>query len=165
MNAGIGGKGKALFTISEYVTCVKVWNKSKEHVEWITKDKCAFSHRCSIFKDGDYIVLGAELVLPEQTIADSVRRIKTRSEYCKANQTWGRGCFGSLFSEYTGTVLKVIAAIQPRHGGISFANKNKNWLVNDGNGTFEDVYGIINVCQKVHKLIGRPCKCEVIIWR
>ena len=72
--------------------------------------------------------------------------------------------FGTVFSTSTGRILKLLSILHNKKGSIHFAKNNKNWLVNDGNGTYDDAMYLINKAMKWHKLLHKNIKCEVIIW-
>lgn len=50
-----------------------------------------------------------------------------------------------------------------RCGKITFSKKRKNWLLNQG-GTFKQAMTLINRVKRIHKLFGKKCETEVIIW-
>lgn len=164
MNAGIGGRTNAIFNIADFVKRVKVIDKSTAEIKWINHDDCGFDYRTSVFQKDNYIILGVELQLNEQSKEESDMRIKKRKEYCKQNQEWGKGCFGTCFCKSSKKILKFVGTLHLHKGGVRQAKNNNNWLVNDGSGTYADAMWIINLCKKLHKLFNKKIRCEVIIW-
>ena len=111
MNAGIGAKEKSLFTISQFIKRVKVIDIKDIELKWLDCCQCEFSHRSSIFQNGRYVILGAEVAMFPQSIEISEQRISERIRYCKENQIWGKGCFGTVFSEANWRLLKMVSII------------------------------------------------------
>ena len=164
MNAGIGGKKKQLFTISEFIKKVKVLNIKKCSIEWIDKNECKFGHRKSIFQNNEYIILGAECEFYEQKIKKSKERINARIQLCHQKQEIGHGAFGTCFSTSNAKLLKITSLLKHKKGKIRFSKNNSNWLVNEGNGTYKDTIYLISMCKKIHKLFHKDIECEVRIW-
>lgn len=165
MNAGIGGRNNVKFNISDFIIRVKVFDVEKEKMIYLRKEDCNFSYRNSIFKSGKYIILGAEIKIDKQDIEISNERIEKRKEFCKKNQEWGKGCFGSCFSNRSGIVLNILAIFYKNKHGIKMSKKNYNWLVNDGTGSYKQAMSIINKVYFLHKLFHKECEREVIIWK
>lgn len=160
MNAGIGYR----FEISDFVTKVKVFDIQNEQIIEMNKDECEFKRRSSIFQTGKYIILGAEIKLHKQSLEESNSRIEKRKEYCKNNQEWGNGCFGTCFSKCSGKILKFVSLFYRNKKGIKFAKNNCNWLINDGTGNYKQAMSIINKVCLLHKICHKKIKKEVIIW-
>lgn len=166
MNAGIGGVNRALFAIAEFVESVKVYDLMQNQIRTISAEECGFSHRTSIFQSGQYVILGAEIVCKAVTTEESNKRKKDRLNFCKANFEYGKGCFGSCFSQCSGKLLRLISILYPNNmNGIHFGKSTCNWLVNGGNGTFKEALDIIQISEKIHKILLQNIKCEVVIWK
>lgn len=164
MNAGIGSQLNPLFTIADFITKVKVINRENLQIEWIEQKDCNFKHRYSKFHNNKYIILGAECKFYKQTLEESKIKIKNRIKHCKEKQEWGKGCFGTCFSVANRKLLKVQSLINHKKQGVYQSKINSNWLVNSGNGTYNDAIKIINKAKKLHKIFKKNIKCEVIIW-
>lgn len=164
MNAGIGGRNNVKFNISDFIIRVKALDIDREEIIYLEKKECNFSYRNSIFKNGKYIILGAEIKLDKQDIEISNDRIEKRKEFCKNKQEWGKGCFGSCFSCASGILLRVIALFYHNKKGIKVSKNNSNWLVNDGTGKYKQAISIINKNKFLHKLFHKRIETEVIIW-
>jgi UDP-N-acetylmuramate dehydrogenase len=63
MNAGAYG-----YMISDHVVKVRVYSKVFLKMQWLTAKECLFSHRESIFINGDYIILGAKFSLYKSSV-------------------------------------------------------------------------------------------------
>ena len=164
MNAGIGGRAKPLFNISDFIERVKVLNINTCDIEWISNENCNFEYRKSVFHNNKYIILGAELKLNKQDLEKSNLRIQNRIKYCKENQEWGKGCFGTCFSNSSIRILKIAKILKPKSGKIKFGSSNCNWLVNNGDGTYKDTMKLINFCFFLHKIAFKKIELEVKIF-
>ena len=165
MNAGIGDEKEPIFTISEFVNKVRAYDLKDKKIVIFSREECNFSHRKSIFQSGQYIILGAEIKCKEIDAADSTKRRKSRIEFCRQNFDYGQGCFGSCFSQCNGKLMRVLAILNRRCTGVSFSKKTCNWLVNNGNGTFDEAMSLIHKCERIHKLFLQKIEREVIIWK
>lgn len=163
MNAGIGNRTNPRFNFSDFVLRVKVLEKKTGNILWLTKDDCHFDYRESIFQNDEYIILAAEIKPYHQDCEISKKRIDDRLEHCRKTQEWGNGCFGSLCSAYTKKIQLFVKKL-PIHRKIYQSDKNPNWLVNKGNGTFSDAMRIIKYSSFFHKLCGKKFEVEVRIW-
>lgn len=164
MNAGIGGKKTSLFTIGEFVRSVQVLDLDAGQVINVAREECLFGHRMSLFQNGKYVILGAVIGCKEITKEEAKLSIEKRLSFCKKNFEYGSGCFGTCFAESNGKLLKAVALFKEKQGGVSFSKKNKNWLINDGTGTYRDALKIINLCKRIHKLFMQSIRCEVCLW-
>lgn len=162
MNAGIGGYGRERFNIGQFIASVWVWDKHEGKKVELTKGECAFGYRKSIFQQDRYVILGVVLALGPQALERSKARIEKRREYIRTHQEWGKGCFGSCFSQFCGPLLRISTCFCKK--GITTAKKNANWLVNDGNGTYRQAMKFIRINQWLHRMTGRKLECEVRIW-
>lgn len=164
MNAGIGGKKRQKFNISDFVTRVKAIHRETQEIVWVKQTDCKFGYRQSVFQNNDYIILGAEIKLQKQENSVSKDRINKRKEFIKANQEWGAGTFGTCFSEGNGKILNLVSKLFPHRGDVFFARNNSKWFVNHGNATFDDTMYLIRKCMTFHKILGQKIICEIRIW-
>ena len=169
MNAGIGRESAPLFTISEFVDSVRALDLKTGETVTLTAEEGRFGHRTSVFKNGQYIILGAQITCRATDRDDAASRIQKRREHCHKSFEYGKGCFGSCFMRFKGPILRTLSALYKKgilkySGKVRFANNNANWLVNEGGGTYKDAMTIINRCKKLHKLAFQKLECEVIIW-
>ena len=165
MNAGIGGEKGSRFTIGKFIQSVKAYNMINNCIEEINCKDCRFSHRSSIFKNGNYVILGGTIKCNGIKKSESQKRVVERQRFCKDNFEYGKGCFGSCFSESRYKILKMCSLIyRPFEKGIHFGRKNANWLYNDGYGKYKDTTRAIDFCMKVHRLLHQKIITEVVIW-
>ncbi len=165
MNAGIGGRGNELFSISKFITRVRCVRRSDGEVIWIDKEQCRFAYRSSLFQDNQYIILGAEINLQRQKKEVSEKRIQKRKEYCRQNQRWGRGCFGSCFSKCNGKALTIwYRLFGHRKRGVMIDSRNRNWLINNGEATYLETVKLIKKAVLIHHILRKDVETEVVIW-
>lgn len=165
MNAGIGSKKNSRFTISDFIERVKCIDKNTREIVWLNKAECGFAHRKSIFFNNEYIILGAEIKCVQQSIESSKEKIKQRLEYCKKNQVWGKGCFGTCFCDSSRKILQMVRMTRKySNRGISVLKSNPNWIINNGNATFKETMKYIKSCKRLHKFLHKNIELEVRIW-
>lgn len=168
MNAGIGGAKNGLFTIGDFVESVRFWDFAEKKQVEIPKEQCGFGHRTSAFQQRPGVILGAVIQCPQRDLEEAKSRKEARLRRCKEQFEYGKGCFGTCFMKANGKILKLVSACDKvcklGKGRVTFGKTNKNWLVNQGGGTFRDAMRIINACKRAHRLCGREAQCEVVIW-
>ncbi|MBQ9983312.1 MAG: FAD-binding protein [Lachnospiraceae bacterium] len=161
MNAGRGRKHNQ--TISDYIVEVEVWQDGQ--VRKMSKQECQFSHRNSIFKHQNMVILSVVFqFLPEEKEL-LVEKRKARIEYSKNLQDNSRYNFGSVFCSCNNIAMRMIKRFQfCKKGEISFSKKTSNWLLNKGNGTFREAMTVMNKAERLNRLLGTKAEKEVIIW-
>lgn len=169
MNAGIGRESAPLFTISEFVDSVRAIDLKTGETVTLTAEECRFGHRTSVFKNGQYIILGAQITCRATDRDDAASRIQKRREHCHKSFEYGKGCFGSCFMRFCGPLLRTISTLYKKRifkysGKVKFASNNANWIYNEGGGTFDDAMKLIRQCKRLHKMTFQKLECEVIIW-
>ena len=165
MNAGIGGRDRVKFSISDFVVRVKCIDRESLKIEWIDRANCDFSYRHSVFLEDRYIIIGAEINCTAQSLKQSKERIKARTEYCKKNQDWGNGCFGSCFSICDKRLLRIAHVVfRKRLIGIRVSEKNSNWIMNNGNASYRETIQYIRACEFVHRLFFKRIQREIRVW-
>lgn len=164
MNAGIGGRGCQLFSVSDFVLSVRVCRFGDGRIEDVPARECGFGYRQSVFQQGGCVILGAVLRCTPQAKAVSEARIEERRAWVKKNQEWGQGCFGSCFSKYSPRILSLCRAVVPKKSTVRVSKTNANWLINDGGGTFQDAKRIIDRCVIAHRVARKPVELEVRLW-
>ena len=158
MNAGRGRQYDQ--SISDYIVRVDVIRDGAPVT--LEKEDCRFSYRNSAFKGSDDIVTGCTLRFPEMSAEESAERIRERIEYCKRVQDASKPNFGSVFSEKNSRIMNY--ARKRRIGGkVHFSGKTPNWLLNEG-GSYDDAISAIRRVERIHKLLFRKCKREVVVW-
>ena len=161
MNAGRGrAHGKC---ISDYVLDVKVLHDGK--VKYLTRDECDFSYRHSVFQTGEYVILSARFKFDAGDSRDFEAAIRERLDHCKIQQDASKPNFGTVFCHSDSRVMRLVYRLDLRkQKGVYFSHKTRNWLINEG-GTFSQAIFRLNLVKALHRLIARPCKTEVVIWK
>jgi UDP-N-acetylmuramate dehydrogenase len=160
MNAGRGKHiGQA---ISDHV--VEVY-AVKDGVEYtFSKEECGFEYRNSIFKNSNYVILGAKLLLNPMSESEIDKKINERLELCKRIQDSSGFNFGSVFSNCNSRIMGLLQRFSLKTSGVKWSNTRGNWLINNGKGTFKQAKRKIENCKKIHRLLGKSAEVEVIIW-
>ena len=73
-------------------------------------------------------------------------------------------CFKNPEGDYAGRLIEAVGLKGVPRGGMEFSKKHANFLVNNGNGTFDDAIYLIKEAQKrVLDEFGIVLECEIII--
>lgn len=162
MNAGRGKSYNK--TISDYIKKVTVLYEGK--ILEINKEDCGFEHRNSMFKNSEYIILSVIFNFPKQSVEVSKKLREERILLCKENQDSKGYNFGSVFMEANTKILRIFKKYgSKKNKHVYFSKKTLNWLINDGEGTFDEALRNIEMVNKVHKIFRKDCTPEVIIWK
>ncbi|MGN0622550.1 MAG: FAD-binding protein [Oscillospiraceae bacterium] len=175
MNAG---RGKSFnCAISDYIIsveamCVKdnAFGKRGDIVR-MSKEDCGFSYRSSVFHNNEFLILSAVFSFPEMAKEESEKRRRERLELCRQKQDNSASNFGSVFCESDPRIMSLVKKLQlGKKNGIHFSGKTNNWLLNpEGKnaekGSFDKTVALIERVKKMHKLLGKKCKEEVVIWK
>ena len=117
-------------------------------VKTITNDKCKFGYRDSLFKHNDYIILSAKFKLEKGDVETIKNLVNDRREKRFSSQPLDLPSAGSTFRNPDDTpAWKLIDGVGLRGyriGGVSVSEKHSNFIVNDKDGTGEDIYNLIN---------------------
>jgi len=73
-------------------------------------------------------------------------------------------CFKNPPGEYAGRLIEAVGLKGKRVGGMEFSNEHANFLVNQGNGKFEEAIELIQEAQKrVYEEFNIWLECEIIV--
>lgn len=148
-NAGQGPKG---IWIDSFIETVTVYMDG----EWktLSKDECNFRYRESAFKDHESSPIIWEAVLtvpsrPKEDIQNEIESlIKKRIETQPHLKTAG-SCFKALPDGTPAWQCIDAAGLRgTQQGGIQISEKHANFLLNTGEGTFEDVHTITDAVKR-----------------
>lgn len=160
MNAG---RGKAYNkTISDYIKKVKVLHAGQ--IITYTKEECQFSHRTSIFKGTNDIIMEVTFCFEKEEKNELEKRRMERISLHKEKQDMSFPNFGTVFQEADGRILRLICKWPIHSGKVHYSSKTANWLLNEG-GTFQDAMRKIDKVKKIHHILGKQIKEEVVIWK
>lgn len=164
MNAGSGMETGQ--SISDYIISVTAVDRNGNVVNF-KKDKCHFQHRNSIFKNNDsFVVVSAEMQFPEADKKVTEWKRLQRIEYCKKTQDNSAPNFGSVFKNFN---LRIMTFFQKyeigKKHGVHFSKKTANWILNNGgDDSYKEAKRLINIVRFIHKIFGKKCDVEVIMW-
>lgn len=175
MNAG---RGKSFnCAISDHIItvealCVKdnSFGKRGEIVELSAAD-CGFTYRSSVFHKNEFVILSAVFKFPEMSKEESEKLKRERIELCKRKQDNSASNFGSVFCESNPKIMSMVKKLKlGNKNGIHYSGKTNNWLLNPNGknaekGSFDKTCALIKKVEKIHKIFGKRCKPEVIIWK
>lgn len=140
-NAGQGPKGK---WISHYVEYVDAFIDGK--LTRVDKANCKFGYRSSIFKsmEQDFLVWEVGLKIPTGSplqIKNSIRKeMKSRKETQPIGVKTSGCCFTAVSSSEPAWRSFVNAGLaNSKIGGVRISPKHANFLINEENGSFENV--------------------------
>ena len=162
-----GNAGAYGHSINEFVTRVEYAEGS--HVRLLSNRECQFAYRESIFKKcKGWIILAAELTMPEGPPEDLRRRAAEIQSIRDAKYPPTMRCAGSIFKNCllaqlpasaasvlpekiiiedkvpSAWFLEQVGAKGMRRGDIQVAHYHANLLYNDGVGTSADVHALID---------------------
>ncbi len=73
-------------------------------------------------------------------------------------------CFKNPKGDYAGRLIEAVGLKGKKVGNMEFSTEHANFLVNHGNGTFEDAIFLINEAQKrVKEQFDIKLQCEIVI--
>jgi UDP-N-acetylenolpyruvoylglucosamine reductase len=130
----------------------------------LEKKDCEFSYRNSIFKNSNLIVVSAIFNFPKMSKEESNKAKEDRIELCKKVQDNSAPNFGTTFMEYNLKIMKLAKIMGIGNSAVHFSKKTSNWLLNCNNGNYKDATSAIKKIEKWHKIFGKKCKLEVIVW-
>ena len=73
-------------------------------------------------------------------------------------------CFKNPDGDYAGRLIEAVGLKGVMQGDMCFSNEHANFLVNNGNGTFDDALWLIREAQtRVKKEFALTLECEIVI--
>lgn len=137
-----------------------------------TADDFDFTYRSCRLHDhpGWFVVNSATFALNKGSRLEVRARMREVYEKKKTTQPVAAHSAGCIFknpdqSQPAGRLLEQAGMKGLRLGGMSFSSVHANFLVNDGNGTFDQAADLIELARdKVHKNSGHSLQLEVHIW-
>lgn len=137
----------------EYVECYHISNLYKKLK--LSHDKCKFSYRSSLFKNGEYIITRAKLKFPYASPLTIKEQIN--EAIIKKSSTQPLDCFsaGSVFKHGHIIPAKVIDELGlkgTKVGGAEISTKHAGFIVNSNSATSKDVKELIDLIKHKVKL-------------
>lgn len=116
-----------------------------------------------------FIIHGAEFVCPKQPREDLEHKVATSLEKKRASQPLGASSAGCIFKNPelapAGKLLEEAGLKGRSRSGMSFSQVHANFMVNDGNGTSDNAFELIDEARNlVRERFGVKLELEVRIW-
>ncbi|MBQ2967497.1 MAG: UDP-N-acetylmuramate dehydrogenase [Clostridia bacterium] len=126
----------------------------------------AFSYRKSAFSGGDYIVVETKFMLHPGNATEIEEKMKDLNARRKEKQPLEKPSAGSTFKRpegyFAGKLIEDAGLKGYRVGGACVSEKHAGFVVNDQNGTAEDVLAVIRHCREtVLEKFGVEMETEV----
>lgn len=161
MNASANGQ-----VISDYVKSVKVFDREKGVLS-LNKSDMEFDYRTSICQKKNYTVLEAEFELIPSPSEEIKKRMDANLDFRKSHQPLLNlpNC-GSVFRNpqgySAGKLLDECGFRGKRCGGVKVWDNHANFIVNDNNGTSDDVLNLmLEMKSKVKEKFGIELNSEI----
>ncbi len=124
------------------------------------KDKLSYGYR---YTDINTPVLEASFSLEygfDKTKVEMFKKMRANQPSAPS----AGSCFKNPKGDYAGRLIEAVGLKGKRLGGMEFSNVHANFLVNAGNGTFEDaIYLIKEAQQRVYKEFAIWLECEIVV--
>lgn len=147
--------GAYKFEIKDVLTKVTVLEN--DEIKELTLEEMKFAYRTSIFKENkNMIILSCEMKLEKSNVEEIMATINERKEKRLQSQPLDMPSCGSVFRNPEGLVAgKLIDDLGLKGykiGGAKISEKHANFIVNDGNATYEDIISLIDfIKEKIKK--------------
>ena len=149
----VGNAGAYGHEIMEYVKEVKVIDKEHK-IKTIVKDDISFGYRYTSLKN-NYIVLSATFICEKGNPIEVLSDIQARNEKRRDTQPLDKPSVGSIFRNPedipAGRLIEELGLKGMKVGGAMVSEKHANFIINNGNATFDDVIKLIDKIKKEAK--------------
>ncbi len=124
------------------------------------KNEIKFGYR---FTDIDTTVLEATFELSFGYDKERLEMFKKMRSNQPSTPSAG-SCFKNPVGDYAGRLIEAVGLKGERVGGMEFSTEHANFLVNTGNGNFNDAIFLIQEAQKrVYKQFDIWLECEIVV--
>ncbi len=149
--------------------------KSHQTIE-VSNQDLKFSYRHSFLKDrDDLLVVSAKLELSkERPLAQIQERIAMNQTYRREKTPYSKPSLGSVFTRlpdgkggwlYPGKLIEEAGLKGLQKGGARVSDVHANYIVNEGQATFDDVMSLIATIEKIiFEKFGVRMNREILIW-
>ena len=125
-----------------------------------TKENIQYGYRYADIKEP---ILEATFELEKGFDTQKVTMFKKMRDNQPSTPSAG-SCFKNPEGDYAGRLIEAVGLKGVMQGNMCFSQEHANFLVNNGNGTFEDAMFLIQEAQKrVFKEFGIWLECEIVI--
>ena len=124
------------------------------------KESIEFGYRFTNIREP---ILEASFTLENGFDKEKVEMFKNMRSNQPATPSAG-SCFKNPKGDYAGRLIEAVGLKEVLRGAMCFSQKHANFLVNNGNGKFEDALWLIKEAQKrVKKEFNIELECEIVI--
>lgn len=138
--------GAHLSSISDIIISVDYLNEDGQLMT-IKNEDCDFGYRSSLFQKNKYTIIGTRLNIIVGDKAQIFKAMSGNLAYRKEMQPLEYPSCGSSFrnppGDHAGKLIEECGLKGYRIGGVSVSNKHANFIINDQDGTGEDVYKLV----------------------
>lgn len=138
------------------------WNSERYQDFYFNKNDCHFSYRHSIFKDREELLIQSIVLELQKSDPKTVEaRLKKNFTYRKEKTPYFKPSLGSIFTRlphpsgegwlYPGKLIEEAGLKGRRIGGAEVSSVHANYIVNEDQASFEDVYALIQEVERVVK--------------
>lgn len=142
--------GAHLSMISNVISKVYCLDENGNKLE-LTKDKCQFSYRNSIFQKKNLIIYQVELKLEQKERSEVYKKMAGNLSYREELQPLDLPSCGSVFknpeNNHAGKLIDEAGLKGTKIGGALVSTKHANFIVNSGNASAENIKELI-ICIK-----------------
>lgn len=127
---------------------------------WIAKDEIEFGYRHTNIKE---IVYEAVFEATKGFDKGLLSMFKTMRDNQPSYPSCG-SCFKNPPNDYAGRLIEAVGLKGYKKGNMSMSEKHANFLINLGNGAFDEAISLIQLCEKrVFEEFGITLEKEIII--
>ena len=146
-NAGQGPKG---IWIDQYIESVDVFVDG----DWktMTKEECVFEYRESAFKKMNTpIIWSVNLIIPEgdpTEIQSEINRLLQQRIDTQPHTKTAGSCFKAVGDTPAWQLIDAAGLRDTKSNGVHTSEKHANFLINDGEATFEDAVNVVKTIEE-----------------
>lgn len=161
--------------ISQILESVAVFDLKSHKTTRLSKDELQLKYRESVLKKNPhFLVLSARFRLKRESSEVISAFVARNIDYRKAKTPYNRPSLGSVFTRlsdgkggwlFPGKLIEEVGLKGERLGGAQISPVHANYITNEGQATFDDVMGLIELIElRVKATFGVTMKREILIW-
>lgn len=160
--------------LKDILVSVSALNLMTKEVLKISAEDCELSYRWSRFqKETHWLVLSAVLRLPLGEMTSIEAQVQKNLDYRKQKTPWTRPTLGSTFTRlpqgstwiFPGKLIEDCGLKGMKVGKMSVSDVHANYIINDGEATFENAIQLIEEIEsRVKTHSGVSLHREIQIW-
>jgi UDP-N-acetylmuramate dehydrogenase len=160
--------------IKDILVSAKLFDLKTRQSRDLKAEELHLTYRHSILKDlSNYFVCSAELRLRKKDPAEIQKRMDLNLAYRKQKTPYSKPSLGSIFTRlkegetwlYPGKLIEDAGLKGERVGGARVSHIHANYIVNEGDATFDDVLQLIEKIEaRVFEHSGKRLQREILVW-